>query len=95
MSISDYLPEIISVASGILGGNVAGSLLKQFSLGTIGNSILGLLGGGIGASLLGMLGIDGGGGMDLSGILGSIGSGAAGGGVLMAIVGFIKNMINK
>jgi len=93
--MQEYLPIIISLASGAFGGNVAGSLMKKFSLGTLGNSILGILGGGIGGSLLGMLGMEAGGGLDISGILGSIGSGAAGGGVLMAIVGVIKNALGK
>lgn len=93
--MQEYLPLIISLISGAVGGNLAGSLLKNFSLGKIGNSILGILGGGLGGSLLSMLGIATDGGMDLAGILGSIGSGAAGGGVLMAIVGVIRNAIGK
>ena len=46
---------IISLLSGALGGNVAGALLKKFSLGTLWNSVVGILGGGLGAQLLGML----------------------------------------
>lgn len=94
--MGSLLPLIIQLASGALGGNLAGSLMKKFSLGTLGNSLLGILGGGIGGQALGLLGIvTGDGGMDLMGILGSIGSGAAGGGILMAIVGVIRNALNK
>ncbi|SHI96577.1 hypothetical protein [Aquimarina spongiae] len=88
--MEEYLPLIIQLVSGAIGGNIAGSLLKNASFGRIGNSVLGILGGGIGGYLLGLLGIDTGGGMDIAGILGSIASGGVGGGVLMAIIGLIK-----
>ena len=88
--MEEYLPLIIQLISGAIGGNIAGSLLKNASFGRIGNSFLGILGGGIGGYLLGLLGIDTSGGMDIGGILGSIASGGVGGGVLMAIIGLIK-----
>ncbi|CAM1342220.1 hypothetical protein [Tenacibaculum amylolyticum] len=80
---------IISLLTGAVGGNLAGAILKKFSMGTLWNSIVGILGGGLGAQLLGMLGID------LSGIIGSIAGGTVGGGVLMAIIGVIKNSMKK
>ncbi len=93
--MEEYLPLIIQLVSGAVGGNIAGSLLKNASMGKIGNSILGILGGGLGGSLLGMLGLETGGGMDIAGILGSVAGGGVGGGVLMAIIGFIKKAISK
>ncbi|MDH3697548.1 MAG: hypothetical protein OER83_02635 [Flavobacteriaceae bacterium] len=94
--MEEYLPLIIQLVSGAVGGNVAGKLLKNLSLGTLGNSISGILGGGLGGYLLGMLGLDAGGGeMDLSGILGSVAGGGVGGGVIMAIIGTIKNAMAK
>jgi len=99
--MEDYLPLIIQLISGAVGGNLAGSLMKKYSLGTLGNSILGILGGGLGGQLLGMIGLGGAeaaaasSGMDLSSILGSIAGGGVGGGVIMAIVGFIKNAMSK
>ena len=94
--MGDYLPLIIQLISGAVGGNLAGSLMKNFSLGSLWNSIVGILGGGLGGQVLGMLGIgDGGGEMDLGGILGSIGSGGVGGGIVLAIVGMIKKAMNK
>ena len=94
--MEEYLPLIIQLVSGAIGGNLAGSLMKNFSLGTLWNSIVGILGGGLGGQVLGLLGLgDGGGEMDLSGILGSIGSGGIGGGIVMAIIGMIKNAMNK
>ncbi|MDD8012478.1 MAG: hypothetical protein PHX05_03275 [Acidobacteriota bacterium] len=90
---------IIQLISGALGGNGAGALMKKLSLGTIGNSIVGILGGGIGGQLLGLLGMApaaaSGGGLDLSGIIASVLSGGVGGGVLMAIVGAIKKALGK
>jgi len=99
--MEDYLPLIIQLLSGAVGGNLAGSLMKKYSLGTLGNSILGILGGGLGGQLLGMLGLGGAeaaaasSGLDLTSIIGSIAGGGVGGGVIMAIVGMIKNAMSK
>ncbi len=92
------LPMIIQLISGAVGGNVAGGLLKNFSLGTLWNSVVGILGGGLGGQLLGMLGMGVGaadGGMDLTGILSSVAAGGAGGGVLLGVVGMIKKAMGK
>ena len=92
----DILPLIVQLAGGAAGGNLAGGLMKKFSLGTIGNSIVGILGGGLGGQLLGPLGLSAGGGsMDIGSILTNIAGGGVGGGILMAIVGFIKNAMKK
>ena len=94
--MESLLPLIIQLISGAVGGNVAGSIMKKFSLGTLGNSLVGILGGGIGGQLLGLLGVSaGGGGMDISSIIGSVGSGVVGGGVLMAVIGMIKSALGK
>jgi hypothetical protein len=91
-----WLPLIIQLISGAIGGNVAGTLLKNQSLGTVGNSIAGIVGGGLGGFLLGLVGVaTGSGSMDLSGILGSVGGGGVGGGVLMIIIGVIKKALGK
>jgi len=92
------LSLIIQLVSGAVGGNVVGALLKNLSLGTVGNTIAGILGGGIGGQLLGMLGVGGAaaaGGMDLAGIVSSIAGGGVGGGVLMAIIGLLKKVFAK
>lgn len=94
--MESLLPLIIQLISGAAGGNFAGSLMKNLSLGTIGNSLAGILGGGIGGQLLGMLGMaTGAGEMDLGGIIGSIASGGVGGGAVMAIIGLIKKAMAK
>jgi uncharacterized membrane protein YeaQ/YmgE (transglycosylase-associated protein family) len=91
--MESLIPMIINLISGAVGGNVAGKLFKNLNLGTVMNSIAGIVGGGLGGQLLGMLGMGGGGSMDVMGILQSVVAGGVGGGVLMAIVGFVKKMM--
>jgi uncharacterized membrane protein YeaQ/YmgE (transglycosylase-associated protein family) len=49
---------IIQIIAGLVGGNGAGAALKNLSLGTAGNSVVGAVGGGLGGVLMGMLGGD-------------------------------------
>jgi hypothetical protein len=94
----DLAPLLIQLVSGAVGGNAAGGLLKNLSLGTIGNSIVGILGGGLGGQLLGMLGIAAGAGdgsLEIGNIVGSIASGGVGGGALLAIVGAVRKAMAK
>ena len=98
----DMTSLIIQLVSGAVGGNVAGSALKKFSLGTLGNSLVGILGGGLGGQLLGMLGLGGmgaaaasGSGMDIGSIVQNLASGGVGGGALMAIVGMLRQKMGK
>jgi uncharacterized membrane protein YeaQ/YmgE (transglycosylase-associated protein family) len=89
---------IIQVVSGAIGGNVAGAAMKENSLGTVGNSIAGILGGGLGATILqAVMGsaAAGGGSLDLTTILSNVAGGGVGGAILMAIVGIIKNKMAK
>lgn len=91
-----WLPLIIQLVSGAVGGNVAGALLKNQSLGTAGNSIAGIVGGGLGGLILNALGVAvSGGGVDVASVVGSIAGGGVGGGVLMIIVGLIKKALGK
>ncbi len=85
---------IIEAVSGAVGGNIAGATMKENSLGTAGNSIAGIVGGGLGGVLLqSVLGsaAAGGGSLDLTTILSNVAGGGVGGAILMAIVGIIKN----
>ena len=96
----DIVTLLIQLVSGALGGNVAGSLLKNLSLGTIGNSRAGVVGGGLGGQILGSLlnlpaATGAAGGLDPMAILGQLASGGVGGGVLMAIVGAVRSMLAK
>jgi uncharacterized membrane protein YeaQ/YmgE (transglycosylase-associated protein family) len=93
----DLVGLLISVISGAVGGNVAGAAMQDKSLGALGNSIAGILGGGLGGALLRALGMLGqsGGGLDLSSIVGNVASGGVGGAILLIVVALIKNMTAK
>jgi hypothetical protein len=89
---------IIQLISGAVGGNIAGAAMKDNSLGTAGNSIAGILGGGLGGALLQSVlhvGAAGGGSLDLTTILSNVAGGGVGGAILMAIIGFIKSAMAK
>lgn len=87
---------IIQLISGAVGGNLAGSLMKDSSMGTLWNSVAGIAGGGIGGQILGMLGMGAAGGaLDISSILSMVASGGVGGGVVMAVIGLIKKAMAK
>ncbi len=93
----EYVPLLIQLISGALGGNVAGGLLKNLSLGTLGNSIAGIVGGGIGGQILEQVfhTAVAGGALDPVAIITQVLGGGVGGGVLLAIVGAIRNAIAK
>jgi uncharacterized membrane protein YeaQ/YmgE (transglycosylase-associated protein family) len=92
----DIVSLIISLLSGAVGGNVAGAALKDQSLGTVGNSLVGILGGGAGSLILQALGVaTSGGGLDLGTVLGNIASGGVGGGLLMVVIGILKGALAK
>lgn len=48
----DATSLVIQLVSGAVGGNAAGAAMKKLSLGTVGNSIVGILGGGVGGAVL-------------------------------------------
>jgi uncharacterized membrane protein YeaQ/YmgE (transglycosylase-associated protein family) len=93
----DVTSLLVQLVSGAVGGNVAGAAMKKLSLGTLGNSIVGILGGGIGGQILGMMGMGAGGdgAMDAGSILSSVAGGGVGGAVLLAIIGAIKSAMAK
>ena len=91
---------MIQLASGALGGNIAGALLGRFSLGALGNSIVGVVGGGLGGQILWHLGIWGRGTataltLDIASIFWSIAGGVLGGGILLLILGGIRMVAGK
>lgn len=93
------LPLIIQLISGAAGGNIVGALVKRISLGLLGNSLAGIVGGGLGGQILGSLlnlpTASAGAGLDPMAILSQVLSGGAGGGVLMAVIGIIRSMMAK
>jgi hypothetical protein len=96
--MESLLPLLIQLGSGAIGGNVAGKVMPQFNLGTLGNSIAGIAGGGIGGTLLSMVmggAASGAGAMSITGILSSVAGGGLGGGALMAVIGIVRGMMSK
>jgi uncharacterized membrane protein YeaQ/YmgE (transglycosylase-associated protein family) len=53
----NLLPIIIQLITGAIGGNLADSVLKSSSLGTLWNSVAGIIGGAAGGQLMGLLGL--------------------------------------
>lgn len=89
---------IINAVSGIIGGNATGAAWKDKSLGAVGNTIAGLIGGVAGGYILqavNLLNATGAGNMTIGNILGQVGGGVVGGGILTAIVGWIKSAMSK
>jgi hypothetical protein len=88
----DITSLIINLISGAAGGNAAGAAMPDKSLGTVGNSLAGLLGGGAGGAILQAIipALAQGGGSDLGSILGNIAGGGVGGGLLMILTSMIK-----
>lgn len=98
----DIINLLISLVSGAIGGNVAGAAMPDKSLGALGNSLSGILGGGIGGYILQVLGVlastaqaGGNTGLDIGSILANVGSSGVGGAILMVIIGLIKNAAEK
>lgn len=93
----DTMSLIINLISGAAGGNAAGAAMPDKSLGTLGNSLAGLVGGGVGGAILQTLipALAQGGGGDLGSIIGNITGGGVGGGLLMLVISFIKNAFAK
>jgi len=86
---------IISLLGGALGGNVAGKMMKNYSLGTLWNSVVGILGGGLGCYVLCAMSpaiaeACNSGATDIGSILTSVAGGGVGGGILLGVIGAVK-----
>ena len=90
----NYIPLLLQLIGGAVGGNAAGAVAKNSSLGGVGNTIAGALGGGVGMQILGpLLGLGGaaaGGGLDIGTILSGLLGGGVTGGIVQLIVGMLK-----
>lgn len=89
-----YLPLIIQIIAGAIGGNAAGAASKNVSLGGAGNTIAGAIGGGVLGQLLqiALPMLQGtGGNLDIGAIAGNLVGGGAAGAIVTAIIGLIKN----
>jgi hypothetical protein len=81
---------IVQLIGGALGGYAAGNVSKEMNLGTIGNAIVGALGGGVGGQIVfSMLGLS-----DTVQIVSALVTGAVSGGLTTLLVGFLKSKIS-
>ncbi len=87
----DIVNLVIGLASGALGGNVAGKVMNS-NMGTMGRSLTGIVGGAGFSAVAQMLGFGvadptAGAGLDVMSIISNVASGGVGGGILTAILG--------
>jgi uncharacterized membrane protein YeaQ/YmgE (transglycosylase-associated protein family) len=92
----DLVQLLTTIVTGAVGGNAAGMAMKDKSLGTVGNTIAGVLGGGVASQLLPLLSSN----LDLSSLLGNalagnVAGSGIGGAVAMAAVALVKQYLNK
>ena len=92
----DIVQILINLIAGALGGVGAGKASPNFDLGTIGNIISGLVGGGVLGQIVTLLlpsvvAAVQSGNLSISGIVSQAVAGGAGGAILTAIIGAIKN----
>lgn len=88
------LTLIIQLIAGAVGGGAAGSAMKDYSLGNLGNIIAGAVGGGVGGQILAALVpalMGSAGSMDIGALLSNAAGGGVAGAILTLIVGMIKN----
>lgn len=94
----DIVGMLVNLVSGAVGGNVAGMAWKEKSLGAIGNTIAGAVGGVAGNYILQAVGILSAAGLaDMSAATLATEGGVAAvcGAVVTAIVGFVKSKMGK
>jgi uncharacterized membrane protein YeaQ/YmgE (transglycosylase-associated protein family) len=88
------LSLIIQVIAGAVGGGAAGSAMKDYSLGNIGNLIAGAIGGGVGGQILQAMIpalAQAASTTDIGALIGNAAGGGVAGAVLTLIVGMIRN----
>ena len=81
---------IVQLISGAIGGNAVGMAMKDKSLGPIGNTIAGLLGGAGGGKLLAVVAPQ-----LIDSLAGQIGGAGIGGAVVMFVASLLKGMLVK
>ena len=98
----DIMSILIQLIIGAVGGNAAGKAMPDKSLGTLGNTIAGAIGGLGGGQILDIL-LGGGAmatdvaasGLDIGAIIQDVAGGGIGGAVLTIVVALIKGAMNK
>jgi uncharacterized membrane protein YeaQ/YmgE (transglycosylase-associated protein family) len=87
---------IFQIISGVLGGHAAGATVKNWTLGTLGNTIAGAIGGAIGGQVLQEVVpalANSAGNVDIAALVGSIVSGGVGGAILTVLAGVMKLIV--
>lgn len=87
---------LINIIAGALGGNAAGKASPKLDIGTLGNTIAGAIGGGALGQIIALLvpaisAAAQAGNLSVAGVVSQLIAGGAGGAVLTAIIGAIKN----
>jgi len=84
---------VVELVAGAIGGNGIASAVKTLNLGTLGNSIVGAIGGAAGTSFVGALvpALENVGHVDMSGLATQAVSGGVLGAILTAVVAAIRN----
>lgn len=87
---------LINLVAGAAGGIATGKASPRFDLGTLGNTIAGLVGGGVLGQIATLLlpavmGAMQSGNLSIGNIVAQVISGGAGGAILTAIIGMLKN----
>lgn len=94
----DIVNLYIQIICGVFGGNVAGSLLEDKSLGNVANSVAGLAGGAISALIMHALqgpiatGVQN---FNIKAVVMSVIIGGLSGAAFMALIGYIKSRVKK
>lgn len=105
----DIASLLISLISGVAGGNAAGAAMPEKNMGAVANSVSGLIGGGLGDFLLRALGVLASAGaagaagatgatgseLDIASILGNVLGSGVSGAVLTTIITLIKSALQK
>ena len=94
--MESLLPIILQLVAGAVGGNIGGAVMKDSSLGGLGNTIAGAVGGVgcgtiLGALIPALATSAAGGGINIGNIAGA----GIGGIILQIIAGLIKSQMNK
>jgi hypothetical protein len=87
---------IIQIVAGVIGGHAAGATLKSCTLGAIGNTIAGAIGGVAGVQLLAQVMpalASTAGNVDVGALVGQIIGGGAGGAIFAVLAGLTKWMV--
>ena len=92
----DIVQILINLIAGALGGVGAGKASPNFDLGTIGNIVSGLVGGGVLGQVITLLlpsimAAAQSGNLSIGGVISQAIAGGAGGAILTALIGAIKN----